>query len=106
MVGMVVWEQLMDHTTQRHLLHPSHHGSLPGHSPATAIGQVHDALTRASDTKHLAAVLLLDQKAAFDLVDHGILVRKMEEYGFGATMVDWLKSYLQERRYVVQVGAA
>ena len=58
------------------------------------------------DPMWLAAVILLDQKAAFDLVDHGTLVRKMEKYGFDATMVDWLKSYLQDRRYVVQVGAA
>merc|ERR1711891_121313 len=33
---MVVWDQMMDHTLQCHLLHPNHHG----HSPATAIGQI------------------------------------------------------------------
>ena len=70
LVELVVWDQLMGHTQRHHLLHPNHHGSLPGHSSATAICQVQDALTKAADAKHLAAVVLLDQKAAFDLVDH------------------------------------
>ena len=51
-------------------------------------------------------MVLLDQKAAFDLVDHSTLKAKMAEYGFGASMLDWMGSYLHQRRYVVQVGAA
>ena len=51
-------------------------------------------------------MVLLDQKAAFNLVDHSTLKAKMAEYGFGASMLDWMGSYLHQRRYVVQVGAA
>ena len=91
----------MDNTLQCHLLHPNHHGSLPGHSPATAIGKVQDELTKAADNKLISAVILLDQKAAFDLVDHVTLVSKLKEYGFSDTMVDWLRNYLQGRRFVV-----
>ena len=96
----------MGHTLQRQLLHPNHHGSLPGHSTTTAICQVQDALTRAADAKQLAALVLLDQKAAFDLVEHSTLKAKMVEYGFGDTMLGWMGSYLHQRRYVVQVGVA
>ena len=102
---MVVWDQMMDHTLQRHLLHPNHHGSLPGHSPATAVGQVQNELTMGADNKLISAVVLLDQKAAFDLVDHITLVSKLEEYGFSDIMVDWLRNYLRGRRFVVQAGA-
>ena len=105
-VEMVVWEQLMDHTIQRQLLHPNHHGSVPGHSPATAISQVQDALTKAADPKLLTDVILLDQKAAIDLVDHVTLVDKIVEYGFSDNMLHWLRSYLADRRYVVQVGVS
>ena len=106
LVELVVWEQLMSHTLQGQLLHPNHHGSLPGHSPITAICQVQEALTKAADAKQLAALVLLDQKAAFDLVDHSTLKAKMVEYGFGDTMLGWMGSYLHQRRYVVQVGVA
>ena len=106
LVEVVVWEQLMDYTTQRHLLHPSHHGSVPHHSISTVIVQVCDAVTCAADQKLLAAVVLLDQKAAFDLVDHQTLAAKMRTYGFADSMVDWLSSYLHSRRFVVEVGAA
>merc|ERR1711888_237768 len=102
---MMVWDQMMDNTLQRHLLHPNHHGSLPGHCPATAIGQVHNELTMGADNKLISAVILPDQKAAFNLVDHITLVSKLEEYGFSDTMVDWIRNYLQGRRFLVQAGA-
>ena len=89
LTGMVVWDQMMDHTLQRHLLHPNHHGSLPGHSPATAIGQVYNELTMGADNKLISAVILLNQKVAFGLVNHSALVSKLMVCGFSDTMVLW-----------------
>jgi len=40
------------------------------------------------------AVVFLDLKKAFDTVDHGILLSKMNFYGIQATVLDWLWSYL------------
>ena len=49
---------------------------------------------------------LMDQKAAFDLVDHETLLAKMEEYWFDGSMLAWLKSYLACRCFDVQLGIA
>ena len=38
----------------------------------------------------MAGVMMLDLSAAFDLVDHGILLQKLEIMGFSADTISWL----------------
>ena len=46
-------------------------------------------------------MVLLDLQKAFDCVDHGILLRKLEV--MGVKSVDWFRSYLSGRRQCVRV---
>ena len=57
----------------------------------------------ASENKELSAALLLDLTAAFDVVDHGILLKKLQAYQFSEDSVSWFSSYLSERVQLVQV---
>ena len=51
----------------------------------------------------MSAVVLLDQSAAFDLVDHGTLTAKMKALNFSHETVTWFENYLAERRFSCQV---
>ena len=48
-------------------------------------------------------VVYTDLKAAFDRVNHSLLLAKLERLGFSASMVEWFRSYLTARSYCVQV---
>ncbi len=50
------------------------------------------------DDKKLVGVVLLGYTAAFDVIDHDILVAKLKCYGFSLTALDWIRSYLSNRK--------
>ena len=50
------------------------------------------------------SLLLFDLSSAFDTVDHGILISKLQIYGFDPTALMWVKSYLEDRTQQVIVS--
>ena len=57
----------------------------------------------ASENTQLSATLLLDQSAAYDLVDHLLFLKKLKLYNFDESTIQWFQSYLGGRSQVVQV---
>ena len=58
---------------------------------------------KAVDVGELAGVCLLDMSAAFDVVDHHLLLKKLELYGFNEDAVGWLSCYLSDRKQCVSI---
>ena len=83
--------------------HPNHHGFKANHSTATAISQIYDFWIRSAENIELTAALFLDLSAAFDVVDHKILLDKLELYKFSPRALSWFRSYLTDRKQVVGV---
>ena len=98
-----VYEQVEGHFTRSKLWHPNHHGFKANHSTATAINQIYDFWIRSAEKTELTAALLLDLSAAFDVVDHQILLDKLKLYNFSPQAISWFRSYLQGRKQVVVI---
>src|SRR5664279_1885984 len=93
--------------------HADVHKLLPGcqsayranHSTETAITAVHNSIVRAVDRGKVTALILLDLSAAFDTVDHNILLGVLENrFGLQGPVLQWYDSYLTGRTQTFQIG--
>ena len=98
-----VFDQIAEHFSKNNLWHPNHHGFRPNHSTATALSQLYDFWIRGAENTELTAALLLDLSAAFDVVDHHILLEKLKLYNFSPRTIAWFESYLKNRKQIVVV---
>ncbi len=75
------------------------------HSTETAILRVHNDLVCAIDRKRMTVLILLDLSAAFDTIDHDILLRRLKNrFGIQGVPLEWFRSYLCRRSQRVQTG--
>jgi hypothetical protein len=56
------------------------------------------------DNGKVIFLVLIDQSAAFDLVDHDMLLQRLNiQYGISGTVLEWCRSYLCNRRQRISV---
>ncbi|KAJ8390898.1 hypothetical protein AAFF_G00098180 [Aldrovandia affinis] len=88
-------------TTCLILLDPNQSGFKAGHSTETALLVVTEALHVAKSQSLSSVLLLLDLSAAFDTVDHRILLSSLVEMGISGSALTWFESYLADWSYQV-----
>ena len=83
------------------MLTDSQSGFRPGFSTDTCLLGLTDYIRGELSKGKLVGLVLLDLQKAFDSVDHGILLQKLEFMGIKS--VDWFRSYLSGRKQCVKV---
>ena len=74
------------------------------HSTETALLKVKSDIFNAINKQESVLLLLLDLSAAFDTVDHVILLSRLNtRYGIKGNALHWFASYLKDRRQFIQV---
>ena len=99
----VVFNQLINYLNDNDLLHPNHHAYRAQHNTSTAMIQMYGGWVQAVESGELAGVCLLDMSAAFDVVDHNLLIQKLSLYGFDDESLGWVNSYLSGRSQCVLI---
>ena len=75
----------------------------PHHSTETALLRVQNDILTGIDKKEVTLLVLLDLSAAFDTVDHTILLNRLQKIGITGLVYDWFSSYLTGRTQAVFV---
>ena len=72
------------------------------HSTETALIRVHNDILCAIDGRKAVVLVLLDLSAAFDTVDHALLLNRLScRFGIQGQVLAWFKSYLTNRKQSV-----
>ena len=75
------------------------------HSTETALLNIHNDILSSMDDGRVTALTVLDLSAAFDTIDHTILLRRLGNcFGVSGKALDWFKSYLTGRSQRMNLG--
>jgi hypothetical protein len=96
-IERIVSNKLMDHLTENQMLDAHQHAYKAHHSCETALLCIHNAAITAIDEGKILMLVMLDLSAAFDMVDHDLLLRYCENMGVCGEALEWLKNYLSQR---------
>ena len=75
------------------------------HSTETALLRVTNDTLRALDSHRRVIVVLLDLSAAFDTIDHNVLLKRLKDrFGVTGTVLQWMTSYFHGREQCVIIN--
>ena len=77
----------------------------PGFSTETALIRITDDILFALDNQCCTALIMIDMSAAFDTIDHNILLHRLpHHFGINNSVLSWFRSYLNNRSHCVNVN--
>lgn len=101
----VVAKQLISYLDSNDLFELFQSGFRSKHSTETALLKVTNDLLLSSDTGSLNILILLDLSAAFDTINHSILISRLQStVGITGTALSWFRSYLSDRRQFISIN--
>ncbi len=96
----------MKHLTENNLLPERQSAYRPYHSTETALLSIFNDLLLSADSGWSTILLLLDLCAAFDTLDHAILLERLNSHCLiSGKVLDWFASFLSERTQSIHQGS-
>ena len=93
----IIYDQVYSYFSKNMLFHHSMHGYRRHRSTQTALLSLFNRLVTSASEGKLNGVMFLDLSAAFDLVSHEMLIKKLSIYRLDKGYLTWLESYLSDR---------
>ena len=105
LIEKAVLKQLNNHLEDNNLYCTSQSGYRHHHSCETLNIKSFDDMLKCMDEGYTVALLLLDMSAAFDTVDHSLLLQQLNEnYGLTNSVLSWFENYLNNRTCSVHIN--
>ena len=102
----IMTSQIVEHMNTHELFNPYQSACRSGYSTETALLKIKNDSELALDRSESVLMVLLDLSAAFDTIDHAILLDRLKSrIGISGAALQWLKSYLSNRTFQVAIGS-
>ena len=100
-----MFARIYEHIHSHSLITQKQSGYRPGHSTELQLAYLSDRLYRAMDSGDDYTVIYSDISRYFEKIWHeGLLAKCDTEFGIRGVHLNWVNSYLSERKQAVQVG--
>ena len=100
----LIHARLMTFLNKHNILSNNQFGFRKGHNTSHAINHLNEQVIKNLEQKKVCALLFIDLKAAFDTVNHNILIQKLEHLGIRGNILRLLSSYLVNRKQFIKSG--
>ena len=102
----VIHNRLVAHLNTFDSISPFQSAYRKFHSVETALLRIQNDLLLAIDKRHVTALILLDLSAAFDTIDHDILLTRLSStFGISGPALNLLMSYITDRHQFVSIDS-
>ena len=91
---------------KNNLISESQYGFRPSRSTSAALLELTEELTSSIDNGDSTIGVFIDLSKAFDTIDHTLLIKKLENFGIRGIVLEWLKSYLSDRKQYVKLNTS
>ena len=102
-IERVMLSQMLEYMNSNNMISHQHHGSVRAKSTQTMVTEIHDRLVKIMTEDDDAALILLDQSKAYDVVNHSILLSKLRILGFTRQAIQIMSTFLSDRKQMVQI---
>ena len=96
--------RLLNFLETNNSLFEEQYGFRPGRSCEHALLNAQNKLLESMNNRQVSLLLLIDFSKAFDMVDHVVLLKKLNHYGIRGPALNWLRSYLSNRKQYVSIN--
>ena len=101
--GAVI-KQFTEHLSVNRLHDPKQSAYRKFHSTETLLTKIHNDIINNMGKGNVNMLVLLDLSAAFDTIDHSILIKRLRNmYGITGSALEWFRSYLRDRSQSVVI---
>ena len=103
-IEKIMHKRLYNFLEEHNILYKNQFGFRKNNSTVYALIQITEMIKRSIENGKFGCGLFIDLRKAFDTVNHEILLMKLEHYGIRDNILNWFKSYLNDRKQYVSIN--
>ena len=100
-IEKLMHKRMYEFLQEHNILFQNQFGFRKNNSTTLALIEITEKIKETIDNKKYGCGIFIDLRKAYDIVNHDILLKKLEHYGIRGNALKWFRSYLTNRKQYV-----